>query len=302
MGLLAGTNYDPAVAVNAVTTSRTIMTALDTTNLRHTFTMPSNGAVLVRLRGVVHGATTSPQIFLGVMEGATVRGRVPPIGGLKDFGFNATDQLVREALFVVPGQTAGSSVTWDAAMSVDVLAASTGMKYGGPDNTTTNDAFGGFAYEIWETPNLLGAVLYDPVGLVSKASTSLLAMTALDTTNLRITFTVPPSGKVFVRLRSVLSGSSTVAVNLLGILESTTVKFRQAAIGAFNDTPAVAGRTSQEASGVVTGLTPGASLTWDAAWGVEIVGAAACSLRWGGPDNTTTDDAAGAFQFEIWAV
>lgn len=37
--------------------------------------------------------------------------------------------------------------------------------------------------------NLLGAKLYDPAGAVSKATSSLLAMTAFDTTNLRLTVT-----------------------------------------------------------------------------------------------------------------
>jgi hypothetical protein len=32
---------------------------------------------------------------------------------------------------------------------VETVVASTGLKYGGPNNTTTNDAFGGFAFEVW---------------------------------------------------------------------------------------------------------------------------------------------------------
>lgn len=48
--------------------------------------------------------------------------------------------------------------------------------------------------------NLLGAVLYDPAAAVSKVTTSLLAMTALDTTNLRVAVTVPAHGRLFFRL------------------------------------------------------------------------------------------------------
>ena len=73
MALLAGTLYDPTTSVNKVTTAALAMTALDTTNLRLTFTAPANGAVLVRLVGTLHGATTFPQILLGVLDGSTVK-------------------------------------------------------------------------------------------------------------------------------------------------------------------------------------------------------------------------------------
>lgn len=150
MALLAGTLYDPATAVSKVTTAALEMTALDTTNLRLAFTAPANGAVLVRLEGTVHGATTSPQILLGVMEGATVKGRVHPraiMGGTA----LATTMVCVEALFVVTGLTPAASLTWDAAYGVETLVAATGLKFGGPNNATANDAFGGFCFEIWST-------------------------------------------------------------------------------------------------------------------------------------------------------
>ena len=150
MPLLAGILYDPAVAVTRNTTAAIAMTALDTVNLRIAFTVPANGTVLVHLCGTLHGATTFPQILLGVMEGATVRGRVAPqvvIGG----GAAATTFAAVEALFVVPGLTPGAALTWDAAYAVETLVAGTGLKYGGPNNVTGNDAFGAFAYEIWTT-------------------------------------------------------------------------------------------------------------------------------------------------------
>ena len=48
--------------------------------------------------------------------------------------------------------------------------------------------------------NLLKAALYDPSVAVSKATSALLAMTALDTTNLRLAITVPAHGMVRFRL------------------------------------------------------------------------------------------------------
>jgi hypothetical protein len=140
--------YDPAAAVTKSTASLLAMTALDTTNLRITFTVPASGRVLVRLMGTVHGATTMPSILLGVMEGATVVARVSPIGGLKNTAV-ATAQVTQEATFVVEGLTPSAQKVWDAAYGVEVVIAATGIKYGGPNNTTTNDAFGAFIFEVW---------------------------------------------------------------------------------------------------------------------------------------------------------
>jgi hypothetical protein len=56
---------------------------------------------------------------------------------------------------------------------------------------------------------------------------------------------------------------------------------------------------TQEAAGVVSGLTPSASLTWDAAYGVE-TGVASTGLKYGGPNDTTANNAFGAFIFEVW--
>jgi hypothetical protein len=148
MGLLASATYDPAVAVSKATIAALAMTALDTTNLRLAFTVPSTGRVLVRLQGTLHGATTFPQILLGVLEGATVRGRVAP-AGLVNGNLAATTFLTVEAQFPVSGLTPAANLTWDAAYGVETLVASTGLKYGGPNNTTANDAFGAFIFEIW---------------------------------------------------------------------------------------------------------------------------------------------------------
>lgn len=149
MTLLAGKNYDPTTAVSKATTAALAMTALDTTNLRLTFNAPTNGAVLVRLQGVLHGATTFPQILLGVMSGSTVLGRQAPKVTLAGTAL-ATTFATAEALFVVTGLTSGVAQTWDAAYGVETLVSSTGLKYGGPNNTTANDAFGGFAFECYD--------------------------------------------------------------------------------------------------------------------------------------------------------
>ena len=150
MTLLAAVTYDPTVAVSKSTATAIAMTALDTTNLRLTFTVPSDGRVQVHMRGTIHGAATFPQILMGVMDGINVRGRVAPKAVMGGTAL-ATTFVDVEALFVVTGLTPSSSLTWDAAYSVETAVASSAIKYGGPNLATANDAFGAFQYEIWST-------------------------------------------------------------------------------------------------------------------------------------------------------
>ena len=150
MGLLAGKAYDPAAAVTQATTAARAMTALDTTNLRLSFTVPPNGQVMVRLRGTLHGATTVPQIVLGVLEGSTVRARVAPFAALGGTAL-ATTFVPVEVVVPVVGLTAGAQLTWDAAYGVETAVTGTGLKYGGPNDTTANNTFGAFIYEVWTT-------------------------------------------------------------------------------------------------------------------------------------------------------
>lgn len=147
MGILGAIAYDPASAVSKATDTRIAMTAFDTTNLRLTFTAPASGKVLVRIQCAVHGATTSPSILLGVLDGSTVKGRIAPAGRIESP--LATAFVLREVVFPVTGLTPAASYTWDAAYGVETEVASTAVKYGGPNNTTANDAFGAIIFEIW---------------------------------------------------------------------------------------------------------------------------------------------------------
>ncbi len=116
MALLAGVHYDPAVAVVKSTAALLAMTVLDIVNLRLVFTVPSSWRVLVRIAGTLHGAATFPQIFLGVMEGATIRGRnVPMVGG---GNLAATTLLRAESILLLTGLTPAAILTWDSAYGV----------------------------------------------------------------------------------------------------------------------------------------------------------------------------------------
>jgi len=146
--LLDGKLYDPAAAVNKVTTALVALTALDTANLRLTVVIPKSGKILVRLGGQLHGATTMPAIVLGVLEGAAVRGRRAPMVGGGNLA--ATGIYSVECEFLITGLVPGNNITLDAAYGVETLVAATGLKYGGPNNATANDNFGGFQFELWD--------------------------------------------------------------------------------------------------------------------------------------------------------
>ena len=148
MAILGAVLYDPAVAVTKGTVA-SAMAVFDTVNARITFTVPSSGRVLVRIVCVVHGATTFSSILLGVMNGSTVVGRVCPIGGIKATAV-ATAMVTQEATFVVSNLTPAASLTWDAAWGIETFVASSLIKYGGPNDTTANNAFGALQFEIWE--------------------------------------------------------------------------------------------------------------------------------------------------------
>jgi hypothetical protein len=306
--LLASAAYDPATAVTVSSTSLTAMTAFDTTNLRLTFTAPSSGIVLVRAR-VPFGGTTgnSPNVLLGVLDGSAIKMRVVGFGtDAAPLTVNASNTASTEAIGYVSGLTGGNSYTWDLAYSVDVVGGtSSTMRYGGPNNNSGSNAYGAITFEVWDPgSSLLSAILYDPTTAASK-STALSAMTALDTSNLRATFTAPASGKVLWRIRTVIGSAnvSPIPSVLLGILESSTVVARQAcAISNAGGTGSSFPSFVHDASGLVTGVSAG-SHSWDAAWAIQLAGGSAnYKLRYGGPDDTTTNNAWGGCLFELYAA
>lgn len=304
MSLLAAAQYDPAAEASKSISSLIALTALDTTNLRLTFTVPANGSVLVRLAGAVAGSTSFGTILLGVLEGATVRGRQSPIGAINPAALG-TDLVGQEASFLVTGLTPGASLTWDAAYGVEVAGGiGASLLYGGPNNASGANAAGAFVFEVWDTISLLAGKLYDPAAAVQKSAGSLLAMTAIDTTNLRLTFTCPPSGKVYWRIRAAWTrGGANWGQILLGVLEGATVRARVAPKRGITTPNAASAVLVSDADGVVSGLTPGSSFTWDAAYAVQVVSSSAnLSLSYGGPNDTTTNNAWGGFAFEIWAA
>lgn len=149
MALLKGVNYNPAAAVSKLASALQAMVAMDTVNLRLAVTVPANGIILIRQSGIVHGGTAMPAILLGVMNGATVLStKAPMTGGVGTIA--ATSMIPIEATYLLTGLTPGAALNLDAAWSVETLVASSAIKYGGPNDATANNAFGGFSFEAWE--------------------------------------------------------------------------------------------------------------------------------------------------------
>lgn len=148
MNLLAAKLYDPAAAVSKATSALLAMTAFDTVNLRLAITVPAHGMVRFRLRCVITGATTCPTILLGVLNGATVIGRVTPLYQ-NDTANVATQAFLCDVEFTVTGLAPGA-MNVDAAYGVEVVVAATNIKYGGPNDTTGTNAWGGFVFEAWD--------------------------------------------------------------------------------------------------------------------------------------------------------
>lgn len=300
MACLGSVLYDPVAAATALTTTNKAMTAFDTTNARITFTAPANGIVLVKIRVAGKGANVTPQTLLGVLDGATVRGRQVPIVsrvGVTPF------LRAYESVFPVTGLTPSASYTFDAAYGVETLIASTQFGWGGPNNAVASDAYGALSFEVWETTGILGAAQYDPAAAVSKDTATLLALTAIDTTNLRLAFTTPASGagsaRVFVRLRGITHGATTHPQIHLGVLDGSTVKLRACPVDAYPSATVAATDMVLKETAAVIAVSPSTSYTWDAAYAVETV-LAATGLKYGGPNDATANNAFGGFTFEVW--
>lgn len=148
--------------------------------------------------------------------------------------------------------------------------------------------------------NLLGANLYDPAVAVTKGAAASV-MAAFDTTagQARIAFVVPPSGMVRVVIKVTLHGAATFSQFLLGALESSTLRGRVVPLMTINGTALATTMCRLKADYIVSGLTPGASVNWDAAWGCETF-VTNSLLKYGGANNTSANDAFGALLFQLW--
>lgn len=151
---------------------------------------------------------------------------------------------------------------------------------------------------------LLGAINYDPSSGGATATISATsAMVAFDSTNLRLTFTAPSSGRVMVRLAAAVTGTAAGTASglpqlLAGVMDTSSVikgrgQVRYYATGTYT----TSGIIGWDALFPVTGLTGGNSYTWDAAWSCSFQGAGTGTITWG---NSNGSGGRGGFCYEIY--
>lgn len=110
----------------------------------------------------------------------------------------------------------------------------------------------------------------------TSASNSTTTLTDVDATNLAVTFTVPASGRVLIRLTAVVGGSGTQGL-YWGLREGTTaIANNLIRSSVTNDNTSVAF--------VVTGLTPGTSHTYK--WAQRVGGASTTVITYFGTSST----------------
>lgn len=130
--------YEPGTAQNKSTTSTTLV-AVDTTNLRATFTVPASGKVLVKLCG--RTATSSGlNLYWAILEGATQRGKTQFVTD------EASGSRPLISIPILTGLTAGASVSLDWAWAVQ--STGTGNLFIDASGITSGGAY----MEIWAVP------------------------------------------------------------------------------------------------------------------------------------------------------
>jgi hypothetical protein len=140
------------------------------------------------------------------------------------------------------------------------------------------------------TSNLLAYTSYNPASATS-VTTSSSTFADVDATNLSVTFTVPPSGKVLIRQTAVavVNNASAVYAWNLRTTGGSDVS------GTANTIQVNTNMAKISAASVITGLTPGASLTYR--WGHE-VSSNSGFIRYG--DDGTSSGHYGPAIMEVW--
>lgn len=135
---------------------------------------------------------------------------------------------------------------------------------------------------------LIGVTSYNP-GSETNSTTSSTTSADVDATNLKVDFTVPPSGKVLVKLTgSDPYGNPGVGAYIWSLRESSSeLSGSSAIVGVFRAEE----RTTHTC--LITGLTAGASKTYK--WGHRMTAATPGGFRYGGADR-------GPALMEVWAV
>ena len=139
---------------------------------------------------------------------------------------------------------------------------------------------------------LIGFKSYEPStsGGDNKNTTS-TTLVAIDTTNLRVTFVAPPSGKVLVKLNGRSATTAGGYAAYWGLLDGATRRGHSQNVSTSVD-------FRSNCSIPVSGLTPGTTYSFDWAWCVDSTATTNLYIR----DDDVTDRQSGGAYMEVWAV
>lgn len=136
-------------------------------------------------------------------------------------------------------------------------------------------------------PGILGTAVVRHATVDTTVTTTSTVSVDLDAANLAVTFTVPASGKVVVS-QSAYGAVSAGAVSHVWSVRSGAADVAKTAQSCANSTQGTSGNSRQ----VISGLTPGAVLTYKWGWRVSAAGSAYIHH---GPTY-------GALVMEVWAA
>lgn len=125
-GLLAVKSHSPATRVSA--SAGASLTALDTTNLRVSFTVPASGRVLLGLAAWAYAQQSGVLNWAALASGVLVPGSDQTVAYHTPSG-EIQERVAYRALIV--GLTAGATATWDWAHYRTFGSTTVGTHYGG---------------------------------------------------------------------------------------------------------------------------------------------------------------------------
>jgi hypothetical protein len=196
------------------------------------------------------------------------------------FSADANGRILTKEIVYVTAHTAGATTATvqRAQEGTAAQAWSSGATWAHTATTKDFDGSGGGS-------GLIGATVYKPASDTTANTTSATYVDA-DATNLAVAFTVPPSGKVLVRLTALGYNGTTGQGAYWNLREGTS---DVAGSEAFLADTNLIRRVVHTA--LITGLTPGQAKTWK--WGHRVGASGTTTLRYG---------TLGAAVMEVWAV
>lgn len=163
---------------------------------------------------------------------------------------NAAGDAVSEVVKV----TAYNSGT-GAATIVRGQEGTTGVSHASGDKVLLSD----YPSDLNAMPGaIIGITHYNPSGAAVTVTTTSATFSDIDATNLAVSFVVPPSGQVLVRLNCFCSAAASTTYDW-GLREGSTPVTGADAIMAFG---LGSGQLRETVEFLITGLTPGAPKTW----------------------------------------